>query len=306
MPQNAVRRERPDLYKSFNPAERLDNNRSLGFARDLALRQAQGRLCGLPLGSRRSPHSRPQTGSTTTEPSAWLGISPADSHSARGARLIHARKTARLYKTFAFFFVERMSFFEIIFRCPIFNSKRAACSELPQKEDPRPRMPTLRKFAAGLALLIAFTVTTALPAQVQEDRPAAPAQAGLLKKLGTVKSTSENTITLKSDSGPDFTAAVQDTTRIFRIPPGQTDLKNAQPIKLQDVQVGDRMLVRGKAGDVPDSIIALQIVVMTKSDVAQKQQQDLQDWQKRGVGGIVSAIDASSGSLTLAGHPCPT
>jgi hypothetical protein len=56
MPQNAVRRERPDLYKSFNPAERLDNNRSLGCARDLA--------CGLPLGSRRSPHSRPQNGST--------------------------------------------------------------------------------------------------------------------------------------------------------------------------------------------------------------------------------------------------
>src|SRR5260370_631221 len=103
MPQNAVRRERPDLYKSFNPAERLDNNRSLGFARDLALRQAQGRLCGLPLGSRRSPHSRPQNGSTTTDPSAWLGISPfgrlragsADSRSARGARLTHARKTAR-------------------------------------------------------------------------------------------------------------------------------------------------------------------------------------------------------------------
>src|SRR5260370_1843782 len=103
MPQKAVRRERPDLYKGFNPAERLDNNRSLGLARDLALRQAQGRLCGLPLGSRRSPHSRPQNGSTTTDPSASLGISPfrrlragsADSHSARGPRLPHPRQTAR-------------------------------------------------------------------------------------------------------------------------------------------------------------------------------------------------------------------
>src|SRR5260370_7203173 len=121
-------------------------------------------------------------------------------------------------------------------------------------------MPTLRKFAAGLALLIAFTVTTALPAQTPEDRPAAPAQAGLLKKLGTVKSTSENTITLKSDSGPDFTAAAQDTTRIFRIPPRHTDLKNAQPIKLHNVQAADRMLVRAKPHPLPDSIIALQIV----------------------------------------------
>src|SRR5260370_21737127 len=61
---------------SLTPAKRLDNNRSLGFARDLALRQAQGRLCGLPLGSRRSPNSRPQNGSTTTNPSPSLGSSP--------------------------------------------------------------------------------------------------------------------------------------------------------------------------------------------------------------------------------------
>jgi hypothetical protein len=89
----------------------------------------------------------------------------------------------------------------------------------------------------------------------------------------------------------------------LRIPPGQTDLKNAVPIKLQEVQVGDRMLVRGKAGDVPDSIAALQIMVMTKSDVAQKQQQDLQDWQKRGVGGIVSVVDPGAGSVTVAVTP---
>src|SRR5260370_498318 len=229
MPQNAVRRERPDLYKSFNPAERLDNNRSLGLARDLA--------CGLPLGSRRSPHSRPQNGSTTTDPSASLGISPAASHSARGARLTHARKTARqqqiprlrsgsrlrtptrLAALASLTPAKRLDFTKLLlsfswsvclFLRSYFTVRFSIARERPAwsccRKDARPRMPTLRKFAAGLALLIAFTVTTALPAQVQEDRPAAPAQAGLLKKLGTVKSTSENTITLKSDSGPDFTA----------------------------------------------------------------------------------------------------
>ena len=166
-------------------------------------------------------------------------------------------------------------------------------------------MPSMKKLAAGLALTlpIAFEFTGgALQAQVQEDRPAAPT-AGLARKLGTVKSVNGNTITLQADAGPDFSALVQDSTRILRIPPGQTDLKNAVPIKLQEVQVGDRMLVRGKAGDVPDSIAALQIMVMTKSDVAQKQQQDLQDWQKRGVGGMVSAVDPAAGSVTVAVTP---
>src|SRR5215469_2507937 len=168
-------------------------------------------------------------------------------------------------------------------------------------------MPTMKRLAAGVALTltIAFEFTGgALQAQVQEDRPPAAAPtAGLERKLGTVKLVNGNTITLQADSGSDFSAVVQDSTRILRIPPGQTDLKNAVPIKLQEVQVGDRMLVRGKAGDVPDSIAALQIMVMTKSDVAQKQQQDLQDWQKRGVGGIVSAVDPAAGSVTVAVTP---
>src|SRR5215469_12966909 len=168
-------------------------------------------------------------------------------------------------------------------------------------------MPSMKRLAAGVALTlpIAFEFTGgSSPAQVQEGRPPAAAPtAGLARKLGTVKSVNGNTITLQADSGSDFRAVVQDSTRILRIPPGQTDLKNAVPIKLQEVQVGDRMLVRGKAGDVPDSIAALQIMVMTKSDVAQKQQQDLQDWQKRGVGGIVSAVDPAAGSVTVAVTP---
>src|SRR5260370_1843783 len=74
---------------SLTPAKRLDNNRSLGFARDLALPQAQGRLCGLPLGSRPPPPSPPPNRSTTTQPSALFRVfaprrahaSPSDSPS---------------------------------------------------------------------------------------------------------------------------------------------------------------------------------------------------------------------------------
>lgn len=161
----------------------------------------------------------------------------------------------------------------------------------------------IQKLAAGLMLIQACTLTTVLSAQAQQDRPGQAAASGLTRKLGSVKSISGSTITLKADSGPDFTAVVQDNTRILRVPPGQTDLKNATPIQLPEVQAGDRMLVQGKPGDNQDSIVALRIVVMSKSDVAQKQQQDLQDWQRRGAGGIVSAIDPAQGSITLSVTP---
>src|SRR5262249_28461036 len=67
--------------------------------------------------------------------------------------------------------------------------------------------------------------------------------------------------------------------------------------------VGDRMLVRGAAGSAPDSIVASAIVVMKATDVSQKQQQQLQDWQRRGAGGIVTAVDAGVGSITIASTP---
>jgi len=39
---------------------------------------------------------------------------------------------------------------------------------------------------------------------------------------------------------------------------------------------------------------------MKESDVAAKQERDREDWQKRGVGGLVSKVDAASGAITLA------
>jgi hypothetical protein len=99
----------------------------------------------------------------------------------------------------------------------------------------------IRKLAAGLTAILAITMTTVLPAQGQNDRPGQATTPAVARKLGTVKSISGNTIVLKADSGPDFSAVVQNSTRILRIPPGQANLKNATPIQLQELQVGDRI-----------------------------------------------------------------
>jgi hypothetical protein len=120
--------------------------------------------------------------------------------------------------------------------------------------------------------------------------------------VGTVKSINGNSLVLRPDSGTEITVNVQDGARLLRLAPGQTDLKSATPITLQEIQVGDRMLVRGRGGD-NGSIAATSIVLMKQADVAQKQQHEREDWQRRGAGGIVSAIDPAAGVITVSVTP---
>ncbi len=152
----------------------------------------------------------------------------------------------------------------------------------------------------ALAAAVSITALVGPSALAQENQPGTATAA---RKLGTVKSITGSALVVKPDTGADVTVTVQDSTRIVRLAPGQTDLKSAAPMQLKDVQVGDRMLVRGAPGTAVDSIVAASIVVMKATDVAQKQQQELQDWQKRGVGGIVSAIDTAGGNITVAVTP---
>ena len=153
-------------------------------------------------------------------------------------------------------------------------------------------------------LVIAASLTLTSPSRGishQTQEPAAsPTAAGALKPVGVVKAISGNVITLSTDAGPTVNIVVQDSSRMVRIAPGQKDLKDAAPIQLQDVQVGDRVLARGKPSDDGKSVEASAIVLMKESDVAAKQERDREDWQKRGVGGLVSKVDAANGAITLA------
>jgi hypothetical protein len=133
------------------------------------------------------------------------------------------------------------------------------------------------------------------------------AQAPAAKALGTVKSVSGNAIVLTPDTGAEVSLTIADNARILRTQPGQTDLKSATPISAADLQVGDRLLARGQGGD-NGALVASTIIVISKGDIAQKQQQERDEWRK-GVGGIVKSIDPTarivvlSNSLLASGKP---
>jgi len=132
-------------------------------------------------------------------------------------------------------------------------------------------------------------------AQAQDSSSA----SAIARRIGAIKTINGNTLTLTPDIGADISVTVQSNARMLRIAPGAKDLKDATPVQLQDLQVGDRIRVRGQASADGNSLTALEVIVMAHSDLEARHEQERQDWQKRGLGGLVSAVDPAAGTVTI-------
>jgi len=163
---------------------------------------------------------------------------------------------------------------------------------------PRQRFLPLARAAVAIVLARVLLVSFGGAGYGQTQKPA-QAQSSTVRPVGTVKGINGNAVTVMTESGSQVTVVVQESTRMLRIAPGQKDLKDATPMHLQDLQVGDRLIVRGSLSDDGKSVLASSLLVMKKADIQARQQQEREDWQKRGVGGLVQAIDASTGTITL-------
>lgn len=124
-----------------------------------------------------------------------------------------------------------------------------------------------------------------------------PAAAPAARQLGTIKAISGNTLTLATDGGAQVSVTVAEGARILQLAPGSTDLKSAQQIALSDIATGDRVLVTGKSDD-DGSFTAARVILMKSTDIAQKNEAEKADWQHRGSGGLVTAVNGSA--LTIA------
>ena len=146
-------------------------------------------------------------------------------------------------------------------------------------------------FFVGFCALLLLTSPSAAQAQTPASRTP-PA-------LGTIKSISADSLTLKTDSGSEVTIQLPAGVAVFSIPPGSKDLKQATPIKLTDLQPGDRVLVRGKPGADATSFVASAIIAMKASDIASNQAKQREEWQRHGIGGLVSAVDPIQNTVTI-------
>jgi len=127
----------------------------------------------------------------------------------------------------------------------------------------------------------------------------APAQTPLMQKVGAVKSINGNALVLTADDGAEVSVTVAGNAKIVQVAPGERDLKAATPIALTDLQVGDRILVRGRASDDAKTMTVVGVIAMKSKDLEAKKVQERDDWQKRGIGGLVSAVDPATGTITI-------
>ena len=124
--------------------------------------------------------------------------------------------------------------------------------------------------------------------------------------LGTITAIDGTTLTIKTDAGETHQVAVPASTQIKRIEPGQKDLSSATTIQFGDLANGDRVLVRLDPSSTGATPQAAMIVAIKQADVAAKQQQEREEWQRNGVGGLVKSVDAASGVIVLTAGAGPT
>src|SRR2546421_1418217 len=148
-----------------------------------------------------------------------------------------------------------------------------------------------------LSLVIVLGAAGALWAQTATPSPAAqiPGVIGEVKNIDAAT----NQMIVRAESGVLSTVILNEETQYKRMAPGAKSLTGATDIALADVGPGDRVWARWRPGTDQKIVPAAQLVVMSKADLAKKQEAERAEWRKRGVSGIVSSVNPSTREITV-------
>ena len=144
-----------------------------------------------------------------------------------------------------------------------------------------------------ISAIIALTFSGFTQAQTSPST-----QARVLGDVSAIDA-ANNQVSLKTSEGRLVTVLVHAKTLYRRVAPGETTLEHASVISFEDIAVGDRVLARGEASQI-DSVRANALIVIAKTDIAQKRVQDREEWTKRGIAGRITALNPDTKEITLA------
>jgi len=148
-----------------------------------------------------------------------------------------------------------------------------------------------------LFLCLPLMLICARPALAQNSGATASPQP--VRAIGVVTEIQAGRFTLHTDAGTDVLVVPGDGAAFLRVPPGATNLNTATKINFNELAVGDRVLVRGRASDDQKSLVAASVVVMTRSDLATAREAERLDWQRRGILGTVKSLSPENRELTI-------
>lgn len=154
----------------------------------------------------------------------------------------------------------------------------------------------------GFAIVRRFALTACLATTALFGCTVVHAQtataAAATRALGTVTDIQAGTLTIKTDAGATVTATLGSNVRVQQLAPGSTDLKTAEAATPDAIAAGDRVLVSGSAAD-GNGLTATRVILMKSTAIAQRNQSTQADWGRRGTGGIVTAVDPVTGTISL-------
>ncbi len=140
----------------------------------------------------------------------------------------------------------------------------------------------------GLTLLQASTTYAQTAQSAASSQVADPAitATGAIGEVKAIDAASKQ-MTVKTDAGSLVTVSLSDKT------------VNAEKIALTDVGEGDRVWARGRVSEDRKSVPASAVVVMTKADIAKKQEAERLEWRRRGILGVITALKPDTKEITI-------
>ena len=150
-------------------------------------------------------------------------------------------------------------------------------------------------FAAALAIISLLASSPAAHAQTADPDIAAKHAIGEIKSIDAAT----KQLTIKTDAGSMVTVTLSDKTTYKKLAPGEKTLTNAADVTFADLGEGDRVMARGTVSTDQKSVPALQVIVMTKGDLAKKQEAERAEWRRRGILGVITALKPETHEITI-------
>ncbi len=146
-----------------------------------------------------------------------------------------------------------------------------------------------------ILILSLFVLFGSLSAAVQAQTPSAPT---VKLVQGEVSSIGANKIVLKTKDG-SMEVGLTDKTEYKRVSPENPSLKTAVTANLNEIVVGDKLIVTGVISADNKTVPARAVYLMSKSDIAQKQNKEREEWRTRGITGRVAAVNPQMKEITV-------
>jgi len=147
------------------------------------------------------------------------------------------------------------------------------------------------------AIAIGLITLTFSSASLAQDDPNIAAKYAIGEVKGIDSAAKQ--LTIKTDAGSTVTVSLNDKTTYKKLAPGEQSLTNATDVTFADLGEGDRVMARGTVSADRKTVPATMVIVMTKGDLAKKQEAERAEWRRRGILGVITALKPETKEITI-------